>query len=346
MKKILYSITTILLAASALSLSSCLKDSRYVDFTGSTATVELPLAAYQQNLSPGSFVTDAFPIQSTPQTIPVVINIASPTTLKTATTVTLKLNTDTIASLNNIYQEQLTAYDNDTTGLVPPPTAPGVYELPPANAYSISSLTATIPAGQRTATINISVTTSNFDVSKYYLIPLTISNGGGVQISNYRTVVFNVQAKNKYDGEYTVTGTMKGSGAYAAYTVPSPLNYYLETQGANSDALFDFNYSGAFGHEILDATGATSYFGSFSPLFTFDANNNITSVTNYYGQHSGGHSRSAVLDKSGVNKFTSGTPGTKGAIFQVTYDMIQDDVSTTSPTAVYTETYTYVGARP
>jgi len=336
MKKIFYSIT-LLLAVTALSLSSCLKDSRYVDLSNTGTLVELPLAAYT---GANTLTVRALPIETTPQTFPLVINIASANVLKTAVNVTLEINTDTITSLNNLYDQQLTAYDNDTTGTVPPPTAPGHYSLPPANAFSVSSLTATIPAGQRTASVTVAVTTSNFDLNAYYIIPITLVNASGQKISNYNTVIFNVQGKNAYDGEWTVTGTMQDH-SNAALTGRYPVDYYLETQSANSVALFDHVYSGTFGHEITN-NGGPSYYGNFSPIFQFDANNNVVAVTNYYGQGTNSSTRGAVLDATGVNKFTSGTPGSKGAVFQVSYWMTQGGANRTH----FAETYTYVGARP
>ena len=69
-----------------------------------------------------------------------------------------------------------------------------------------------------------------------------------------------------------------------------------------------------------------------------NANATITGVTNYYGQLSGTHARSAVLDPTGVNA-SSGTPGTTGFKIQVKYIMTQSG----TPRTYFNETYTYAG---
>ncbi len=52
MKKKLYLITTILLSAAALSLSSCLKDNRYVDFSKGSNVVDFATACHILLLMP------------------------------------------------------------------------------------------------------------------------------------------------------------------------------------------------------------------------------------------------------------------------------------------------------
>jgi len=306
------------LALAVTSLSSCLKDPRFVNYAGSTPTVELPLAA-----STGEFQAEAYPIQTAPITLPVVVNLASPSTRSTATTVTLIVD-----------QAAFTAY-NAANG--------GGYTLLPAADYSISSLTVTIPAGQRTATMNISINSSLIDLSKAFLLPISISNGGGVNISTYSTIMYNVQAKNQYDGIWTCTGTMNDTG------VPTnlgkyPVDYYLETQSATSVAMYDVAFYGGFAHEIN--AGGTNVYGSFAPVFTFNAANAVTTVVNYYGQPAG-NGRSAAIDPTGQNKFTGGTtPGNVGATFQVNYFMYQPSVVPVGPRVFFSETFTYKGPRP
>jgi hypothetical protein len=184
------------------------------------------------------------------------------------------------------------------------------------------------------------VNTSLVDPSGAFVLPLTITDGGGQKISNYKTVLLNVQAKNKYDGTYTVDGAMQDA-VNPALSGRYPIDYYLETMSANSDVMFDFNYASTFGHEIT-SNGGPSYYGNFAPVFTFDASGNITSVVNYYGQGTNSSGRGAVLDPTGVNKFTSGTPGVAGAVFKVKYIM----TSAGAPRTTFDETWTYKGSRP
>jgi hypothetical protein len=326
MKKIIYSITTVLLIGAALNLSSCLKDSKfYVNVSQGVPLVELPLEA--RNL-PGNLVAEALPISSTPQVIQVAVNLASVKTLSSPLTVTLALDTAAITTYNH-------ANGLDTGGNVP-------YVLLPPADYSIPTYQVTIPAGQHLAYLKISINTSLVNPSGLFILPIKIVNGGGQQISNYNELLLGVGAKNQYDGEYIVTGTLTDntSTVIAPITGSYPETVYLETSSATTDGFYDPNIG--FGHAITTSAGA-SYYGSFAPVFTFSGST-ITGITNYYGQYSGSHVRSAVLDPTGVNKYTTGSPGQAGSVFQVTYIMDQGDPGVTRTTFV--ETFTYQGPRP
>lgn len=109
---------------------------------------------------------------------------------------------------------------------------------------------------------------------------------------------------NKYDGNYTMTGTMIDY-TNSALSGKYPANVALITQSANSVAMWDLDYVRGYGHRILSGT-SDSWYGDFAPVFTFDANNNVTSVTNRYGQPAG-NGRSGELDPSGVNKWDPAT---------------------------------------
>jgi len=314
MKKKLNSISILLITA-VLGLSSCLKESKYyVNLSQGAPLAELPLASY--NGGAGNLVPEALPISATPQVIPTVVNIASVSTLSTATTFTLALDTAAIGKYNTA---------NSTA-----------YTLLPAADYSVPSWTVTVPAGQHTATINININTSLVDPSGLFILPIKLVSAGGLTIDQYDELLYNVQAKNQYDGVYVVTGTLT-DGTSAAITGSYPETVQLQTQGANTDAFYDLTYG--FYHSI-DA--GNSYYGFFDPVFTFSGNN-VTGVTNYYGQFAGSHLRSAVLDPTGVNKFTKGTPGQAGSVFQVTYDMQQGNPGATR--TVFVETFTYQGSR-
>jgi len=264
MKKTLYSITTILVITLAFGLSSCLKDSRYVDFTNVGTLIELPLSAYD---GIGNPAPEALPIKSTPQSFPLVVNVASPKPLSTAVTVTFKLNTDSLAKYNAKYVRDSTAYANDTTGTVPAPPEAGQYILPPANAYSIPSLSCTIPANQRMASISISVITANLVPGVLYAIPLTIVNASGQKISNYNTVFFAPQPKNSYDGNYSVKGHIERNNGGVqdpnlGGTIKSGVFYPVATTGANSDSFnqtwADGSIAGGINPLILTVNPATN----------------------------------------------------------------------------------------
>jgi hypothetical protein len=323
MKKIIYSIKTILLVTAALNLSSCLKNSKYyVNLSQGVPLVELPLEA--RNLA-GNLVPEALPISTTPQVVQVAVNLASANTLNSPVTVTLGLDATAVATYNH-------ANGLDTGGNVP-------YVLLPAADYSMPSNQVTIPAGQHLVYFNININTNLVDPSGLFILPIKIVNGGGQQISNYNELLLAVGAKNQYDGIYTVTGTLTDNTT-ATITGAYPETAYLETASASTNGFYDPNLG--FGHEITTSTGV-SYYASFAPVFTFSGST-ITGVTNYYGQYSGSHLRSAVLDPTGVNKYISGSPGQAGSVFQVSY--IMDQGNPGAPRTNFIETFTYQGPRP
>jgi len=315
MKKRFYIKTAFLSLATMATLSSCLKDdAHFVDFAGTKPLVELP--AETGVAGTGELQAVAFSIQANPTPLNLLVNVAAPKPLSTALTVKLSVN-----------PAALIAY-NTTNGTN--------FILLPAADYS-TALTVTIPANQNSANLLININTSLIDPTQSYALPITITDGGGQQISNYNTVIYNVQVKNVYDGQYTVTGTLTDNTT-AAITGSYPETVDLITEGASSDAFFDTGFQN-FVHSI---DNGASYYGSFSPVFTFNGST-ITSVTNYYGQFSGSHVRSAALDPTGVNKFTTGAPGQAGSVFQVSYFLEQGNPA--APRTQFTETFTYVGGR-
>ncbi|MGZ3999829.1 MAG: DUF1735 domain-containing protein, partial [Mucilaginibacter sp.] len=187
MKKRIYFVTAILAATAVLSFSSCLKDPRYYTFANVGTLVELPLAAYYGT---GNTVPEALPILNTPQTVAVVVNVASPKPLSTPLTVTLAVD-----------QAALDAY-NTANGL----SGADAYVMPPANSYSIPDFKVTVPANQRQAQLQVQVTSSNLDPAGLYILPLSITDASGQKISNYKTILLNIQAKNQYDGTYSLKG--------------------------------------------------------------------------------------------------------------------------------------------
>lgn len=299
MKKRLYFVTATLVAMAALSLSSCLKDPRYYTFANVGTLVELPLAAYYGT---GNTVPEALPIQSTPQTIPVVVNVASPKPLSTPLTVTLAVDQSALDAYNH-------ANGLDTGGNTP-------YVLPPANSYSISSFKVTIPANQRQGQLQIQVTSSNLDPSGAYILPLSITDASGQKISNYKTILLNIQAKNQYDGTYSIKGSViRVNGGVPDATLGGPyksgLTTVLATTGANT---VSFTQTWATGSEA----------GGVNPLqFAVDPATNKVTVTSLingtlandpaYNNHYDPTTKTFYL------KYNWSTPGTRGATDTLTY---------------------------
>jgi hypothetical protein len=186
MKKTFYIKTALVALIAATGLSSCLKDDAHkVDFAGAAPLIELPSVANVGG-SGGPFQALALDIKSTPSEVTLAVNLAAPKTLDKD--VTVKLSVD---------QAALTAYNTENSTN---------YQLLPANFYS-STLSTVIKAGTNLANVVINVNSNLIDpANANYVLPLTITDGGGQKISNYKTVLYNVQVKNQYDGVYKTTG--------------------------------------------------------------------------------------------------------------------------------------------
>ncbi|HXB09709.1 MAG TPA: DUF1735 domain-containing protein [Puia sp.] len=165
----------------------------------------------------------------------------------------------------------------------------------------------------------------------------TVSGGPGSLLTANIHITLIVQVKNKYDGEYTVTGTMVDY-ANAGLKGPYPWDVYLITTGPQQAILFDNTYTGGIYHMILSG-GNDSYYGAFGLVINFDGNDNVTSVVNYWGQPSS-NGRSANLDPSGANKFNTSTNS-----LDINYWMDQPSVITPHRTS-FKEHFAYVGPRP
>jgi hypothetical protein len=210
----------------------------------------------------------------------------------------------------------------------------------PSNLYT-STTKVTIPQGQRSAVAKFVLKPNQFDLTKSYALGVKITNTSfGVVSGNFGAAVYTVTAKNKYDGVYKVTGTMvdvASSSLTGAYPMPE---VWLVTNGPTSVEFFD-NYYGLSGHVIRTGTGGLSYYGNFCPIFTFDGNNNVTSVTNLYGQGTNSSTRGARLDVSGINKWTDANGKIK---LEVKYVMTQ--ASAGGDRTFFTELMEFIGPRP
>lgn len=212
------------------------------------------------------------------------------------------------------------------------------YAIPPSSVYHLAS-TAVIKKGTQTLQIKVPIiNNADFDFNVNYALPIKIAAvSTGVISGNYGTAIYSFAVRNIYDGIYEMTGTMTDA-ASSTITGAYPVETQLITYSGNSIALWDPVYSKTYGHIIRSGTG-NSYYGSFSPVFAFDASGNVT-VTNYYGAQAGANKRNAVLDPAGINKITYGADG-RVAFFEVSYIMTQNG----SPRTYFTEKFTYVKAR-
>jgi hypothetical protein len=213
----------------------------------------------------------------------------------------------------------------------------------PTSVYTIPSLTVKIPAGKRLSeSFILDINTFTLDPTEVYGIGLklsTVSPSSARIASTLNSIVLEFTVKNRWDGEYEVTGTMVDAGS-AALTGLFPMNYWMITSGALTSDGYDPVYWEDYFIPIRSGTAVSGY-GSFSPVFYFDANNNIVDVKNIYGQPAG-NGRYAELDPSGVNKYD---PVTK--TIKVKFFMFQPSVvSLPNPRVRFDWTMVYKKPRP
>jgi hypothetical protein len=178
MKKKIILIPTILLSAAVLSLSSCLKDSRYVDFSKGGSIVEFPTGG-QVNFSGDAVTASGDTIVQQ-----FAVTVASPTVPTTATTVTFSVDDPAV----------VTAYVLAN---------PAVSYLPvPANAYVYTQTSVTIPGGQRSAILTVTFYKNLLDASKSYMLPIAIKSAGGLNISGNMGIHYFHFIGNDFAGAY------------------------------------------------------------------------------------------------------------------------------------------------
>lgn len=317
MKRIFTYITAVVLAG---SLSSCLKDNSQPDFTQNKPVIELPVGSSAGN-GAGNSIAASFTISETPSDYFVYVNYAAPEANASDVTVTLTVDAAALTKFNSVNGKD--------------------YTMIPSNGYSLVSNKITIPAGQRKVKFPIKINTLNLDPTKTYALPITITDGGGYTISgNFGTLISVIALKNKWDGVYSVSGTMLDK-ANSTLTGLYPRTLQFITQGPYTVAVFDPGSGvNAYGHGI-NSNGTTSYYGSFSPLFTIDmATNTITAGVNYYGQPSS-NGRALKMDATGDNKFTMSADGKVPVSLNVKYIMVQDGTDRT----FFDEVWKYTSGR-
>lgn len=213
------------------------------------------------------------------------------------------------------------------------------YVMPPSDVYSMP-LTAVIKKGETTAQVRVKVKrTAGFDYDASYAVPVKITAvTAGYVSSTFHQVVYAFSARNIYDGVFSVTGTFYDATLGAAATANYPKTIDLITDGASGVGYYDAD-AGSYRYTFYN-NGSGSYYGNFAPVFHFDADGNVTSVTNYYGQGTNSSVRSAQLNPSGVNKMTFDSNG-KPATLQVSYYMLQSGAIRLT----ISETFTYTGER-
>jgi hypothetical protein len=214
------------------------------------------------------------------------------------------------------------------------------YTLLPSSLYTLpNGLDVTIAKGSKDADFTLNVTTSSFDPSKTYAIFVKIAavDKAGYTISgnfNYKLVIIAV--KNKYDGVYTVTGTMADlNGTRIAKGYPKTVE--LRTTSATQVEVYDKYVLGKYGSYPLyiytAADNADRY--AFGLGFNFNSSDAITSVFDamYWEDFQ------FTLGSGASNTYSSG-------VINVQWKTGANISSFPIGRFTFTETYTYKSPRP
>jgi len=171
MKKLIL-LTTLL----AIGLSSCLKDTRYLNFAGAGNIVDMPLSGLASNY----FGDDAVTADTAVIKFGVDYATANP---NPALTVTLGVDTTLVAK-----------YNAANPGIV--------YNVMPASAYVFTATSVNIPAGAQFAYSTITINKYLLDPAKSYMLPVAIKSAGSVPISANMSVHYFHVIGNDFAGTY------------------------------------------------------------------------------------------------------------------------------------------------
>lgn len=324
MKRNINKLLGLILVFSAITLASCVNgaDSIFQD-NGSNGIVEIFNVPARGTSTPSALKSLAFAADAGEVEIPVVVNYTGVNGALEDIKVHVSLDETIISTYNDSLETNYTAL--------------------PSRLYTIDGYDLIIPKGQKKDTLIIKLHLPNYtsaDYSESYALGVRIESASkGTVSGNYGSVLIPVLVKNKYDGVYTVTGSFTD---YVLTTESSlyPAKARLITKSSNV-AQVQYFYPGDDFYDFYFFKNNTSisYYGSWSPVFTFNTSTNkVTAVTNFYGQNSGASARSGLIDGTVDNYYD---PATK--TIHVTYYLTQNNGSTTR--AKFVEVFTYTGSR-
>jgi uncharacterized protein YpmB len=225
-------------------LSGCLKThDGFVDFSKTSDFVILANSGLA-NLKSANIQVNADTIRKT-----ITVDLASKNNGNGAITVTLGVDAAKIASYNA---------SNGTS-----------YQALPANAYKLVSTQVTVPAGQHYGTTTLEVYKSKLDPTVSYMLPVSITDGGGKTLSsNQNTLYFNVIG-NPIAGNYEIyfSRWLAPDSTGGAATA----NYYNDDNGTvvfAPTSPTEIQTDGLFGDQvIIDFTNTNGVLSNFKASF-------------------------------------------------------------------------------
>jgi len=159
----------------SMCLAGCLKDTPAVDFSTVGTIVEiLPVnGGGIENFDAAALMFD--PADQTDEA-EIVLNIASPQVLNKALTITMEVNDELRQSYNATYGTSYDAF--------------------PDSVFSFTEMSGSIAAGNRLDTLHVTFYPSKIDVTKNYMLPVSIKDAQGETISgNFGAIYFHTDAQ-------------------------------------------------------------------------------------------------------------------------------------------------------
>jgi hypothetical protein len=273
----------------------------------------------------------AFNLVSTPQSFDVDVrrDAANESELSKSVSVIVTLDPTVITAYN-------TAHSTSYIAL-----ASGDFAIDASTPRNGNNITVNFAPGEFAKPIKITVpNASTLNPNNAYALGFRIASADGAKISQLKTILVEVGLKNKYDGRFTMTGTMVDVTT-SALVLKQPTEIHLVTVGGAAVEMYNAGTavsSFLYLFPIMNGAAESAY-GSFLPIFNFDANNNVISVVNSYGQPAS-NTRSAQIDPTGINKWNEATK-----TLRVKFFMFQPNTVAVGPRTTFDLTFTYLGSR-
>ena len=255
--------------------------------------------------------------------------------------VTLEINTDSLAAYNSNTFDEHDPVTGDVT--IPHPELYYVLLDPATYTLNIAPGTVTFAPNEGAKTIEITLNTIPLDLGAAHVLPFVIKSATDSYELNegHNLTIIQALPINKYDGIYEVTGdpwTDQVNGNFSAWY---PFDWHAETTGADEiwwwDPYFE-NY-----YHPMNNVGAQSAYGAFGVAMEFDpATGDIVNM--YSPWAPAANTRNLLWDPNvGPNQWNE----SDGSI-DATYHMIQPSLVPTPPhirSSFINEHMTYVEPR-
>jgi len=196
-----------------------------------------------------------------------------------------------------------------------------------------------LASGEFAKEFTIQLDGSKWDIAHTYALAVVLSDIGGKKATTgLDTVITFISVKNKYDGSYTMTGTLTDV-VVPTITAFSPWECEFHTSGPNSVVVYD-PYYGDIYHAILSGPDRSVY-GAFGMEITFDpVTNEVVSMTSPWAPAA--NTRDVLLDNSQTYFWDEATK-----TMDIKYYMLQPNQPIPAPyiRTTFIENYKYTGPR-